>query len=139
MADEQSTGTQAKAKEPARGAGKSRRAAQEESEAQGMEFEELEPRPPTPSLNPVGADVSAVEVFYYDEADEVDPVTVNLVADIDYEADEVDNFDAELVTSLQSAGGPGGVVVAINGVAYAFGRDQAGVLVRQVQRAVSAT
>jgi hypothetical protein len=123
---EGSTGTPTQAKAPPRQT--KAKSAEVESEAQGMEFEELEPTAPEPSLDPRGADISPVEVFDPD----VDPLDVAL----DYDREEP--FEAELVTSVQSAGGPGGVVVAINGNAYALTAQQAGVLVRQLQRAGSA-
>jgi hypothetical protein len=122
-----------------RGRGRGRAGRDEpDSEAQGMDFEELEPRAPKPALNPVGADITPVEIFAYDDEDDVDPVERSLVTNVDYEADEVDNFEGELLRSLQTAGGPGGVVVALNGNAYVMSAQQAGVLTRHLQRAASA-
>jgi hypothetical protein len=112
-----------------------------DSEAQGMDFEDLEPGAPVPALNPVGADVSPVEIFYYgdDDEQEIDPVERSIVTDVDYEADEVDNFEGELLRSLQTAGGPGGVLVVLNGNAYLMTAQQAGVLIRHLQRTASAS
>ena len=106
-----------------------------ESEAQGMSFDDLEPKAPGASLSPVGADVSAVEVFDPD----VDPADVNITAGIDYEAEDVGAFEGEPVTSLQTAGGAGGAVVAVNGTSYLFTASQLGTLARQITRASVAT
>jgi hypothetical protein len=127
MADEETAGTQTKARTRAK-------TQDDKSEAEGLSFEELEPTAPAASLNPVGADVSAVEVFDPD----VDPLDVSITANVDYEADEVADFDGEPVTSLQTAAGPGGAVVAVNGTSYLFTATQLGTLARQVSRASSA-
>lgn len=109
-----------------------------ESEAQGMTFEELEPVQPPGALSPVGATVTAVELFPDENGELPDHEERNIVTGIDYEADEVDPFDGEPVTSLQAAGGPGGAIVAINGVSYVFSAGQLGTLSRLINRAGAA-
>ena len=109
-----------------------------ESEAQGMTFEELEPQPAPGALSPVGATVTAIEVFPDEDGELPDGGELSIVNAVDYEADEIEPFDGEHVTSLQAAGGPGGAVVAINGNSYVFSAGQLGVLSRLINQAGAA-
>ena len=113
--------------------------APKEEEGQAVpSFEELEPKPAPGSLSPVGATVTAIEVFADEDGELPDAGELSITADVDYDADEVEPFEGEQVTSLQAAGGPGGAVVAINGNSYVFSASQLGVLARLVTTAGAA-
>jgi hypothetical protein len=105
-------------------------------------WDDLAPKyEPGVTLNPGSPDVTIYPVETFDTGegnDPVDPEDVRVDKDVDYEADELDDLEAEEVTSLQITSGTAGAILTINGTSYGFAGSAVNTLSRLLDRAVVA-